>query len=71
MMYPVQQQQPQYEQAPMSNPYGTPGQPATMKKAQGAGAQGAQQRRLYPNMNDQSFDTMQTSNQDNYYHGAA
>ena len=36
------------------------------KKAGGA----TQQRRIYPGMADQSFDSTQMSNQDNYYHSS-
>lgn len=52
----------------MNNPYAAP---VTTKRSQGGPSGGpAGQRRLYPDMNDQSFDSMQTSSRDNYYHGA-
>ena len=57
----------------MNNPYatasGNSNQNPTQRQAAGPGIHNVNQRRVYPNQSDQSFDSMQTSNRDNYYHG--
>jgi hypothetical protein len=56
---------------PYANAGGSTGNIGGPKRAQPAGAPIGGSRRMYPNQNDQSFDTMQTSSRDTYYHGAA